>query len=481
MIFAAFQSDFLYNYGNNLNPQEVSMKPIEVVKSSARIVTNAGLAIVGKLLNKAGFYDKCNSLPVSQAHPETQISYSDIFATAIGSLCSGNPSFEATREFDDDKAFYQDALGIERIPSAERLRQRLDQAASEELTRGFELHNGIRDINLAILKQEDVRISPLPNGDIPVDGDVTPYDESKSHKEGVFRTYKGFDGYAPMDAHIGTEGHFINTDFRIGKQHSQNGTPVFLIETIDLCNRLTGNKTLLFRLDSGNDSVENIGIIMERGHHFIIKRNPRSESKEEWLALAKKYAPIQEHPREGKTVYTGSTWKTVSYTGMDGQVKTQTLRIVFEVIERTIDRDGQVLLIPEIELGSWWDNTGLPDKEVIEYYHQHGTMEQYHSELKTDMDMERLPSGKFATNRLVHELSMIAYNILRILGDLLCDAPDVPMRGKASRRRLRTVITHIIQTPARIISHARKIQMDVGSSNVWADTFIWLYNKICTA
>ena len=454
------------------------MKAIEIVKTSTRIVTNAGLFLVGKILENAGFHSKCNALPVSVAHPESQITCADVFATAIGSLCSGNSTFESAREFNNDQTFYQEALGVGRIPSAERLRQRLDQAAIEEETKGYELHKNIRDINLSILQQENARISPLPNGDIPVDCDVTPYDESKSHKEGVSRTYKGFDGYAPMDAHIGTEGHFINTDFRIGKQHSQNGTPAFLIETIDICNRLT-EKPLLFRMDSGNDSAENMGIIMERGHHFIIKRNPRSESKEGWLSLAKECAPIHEQPREGKDVYVGSSWKQITYVGMDGQVKCETVRVVFEITERTIDKYGQLLMVPDIEFNSWWDNTGLSDKDVIEYYHQHGTMEQYHSELKTDMDMERLPSGKFATNRLVHELSMIAYNILRILGDHLCNAPKVPMRGRACRRRLRTVITHIIQMPARIISHARKIKMDVGSSNAWADAFIWLYCTVC--
>ena len=455
------------------------MNIIEVVKTPARIVANAGLSLVGHLLDKVDFRAKCNALPVSVAHPEAQISCADIFATVIGNMCSGNPSYESVREYDDDQSFYQNALGIERFPSAERLRQRLDQAAIEEETKNYELHTNIRDINLSVLQQENARISPLPNGDIPVDCDVTPYDESKSHKEGVSRTYKGFDGYAPMDAHIGIEGHFINTDFRVGKQHSQNGTPAFLIETIDICNRLT-DRTLLFRMDSGNDSAENMGIIMERGHHFIIKRNPRSESKENWLALAKKHAPIHEQPRKGKDVYIGSSWKTISYAGMDGQAKCKTVRIVFEITERTIDKYGQILLFPDIEFNSWWDNTGLSDKDVIEYYHQHGTMEQYHSELKTDMDMERLPSGKFATNRLIHELSMIAYNILRILGDHLCNAPNVPMRGRVNRRRLRTVITHIIQLPARIISHARSIKMDVGSSNAWADAFIWLYNTVCT-
>lgn len=49
-------------------------------------------------------------------------------------------------------------------------------------------------------------------------------------------------------------------------------------------------------------------------------------------------------------------------------------------------------------------------------YHAHGESEQYHSELRTDMDVERLPSGKFETNELVLELSLIAYNILRMMG-----------------------------------------------------------------
>ena len=53
---------------------------------------------------------------------------------------------------------------------------------------------------------------------------------------------------------------------------------------------------------------------------------------------------------------------------------------------------------------------------MIELYHQHGTSEQFHSEIKSDMDLERLPSGKFATNALVLSLGQVAYNILRLCG-----------------------------------------------------------------
>jgi len=59
-------------------------------------------------------------------------------------------------------------------------------------------------------------------------------------------------------------------------------------------------------------------------------------------------------------------------------------------VERTIDRFGQRLLVPEIEIEGWWTTLDLPMKQVIGLYEDHGTSEQFHSEIKSDMDMERL-------------------------------------------------------------------------------------------
>jgi hypothetical protein len=85
------------------------------------------------------------------------------------------------------------------------------------------------------------------------------------------------------------------------------------------------------------------------------------------------------------------------------------------MMQKTI-ADGQLLLIPELKVNTWWTSLKEPEKEIIELYHDHGQSEQYHSELKTDMDLKRLPSGKFATNKLVLELALLAYNILRLIG-----------------------------------------------------------------
>jgi len=62
----------------------------------------------------------------------------------------------------------------------------------------------------------------------------------------------------------------------------------------------------------------------------------------------------------------------------------------------------------------------------------------------TDMMVEHLPSGKFDTNELVLELTVIAYNILRMLGQETIHQGKAPSKRIVSRKRIRTVIQNII-------------------------------------
>ena len=391
-------------------------KNIIVEFTNERIIPASGLAVVGALLGKSGFIKKLNRMDVTSNRSQHQIKNGDIVLTYLGMLCMGKPYFEAVHEMDDDKDFYKTALA---------------------------------------------------NGLAPVDIDVTPMDNSKSKKEGVSRTYKGFDGYAPMMAYIGTEGYAINFELREGKQHCQKGTVEFLQETITLCHKLT-DKPLLIRLDSGNDSIDNVAVLMDAGCFFIIKRNLRRESMDDWFEMAKQYCQNVNSPREGKTVYIGSDWKTVTSKQFN---KEFTLRTGYEITERTIDKYGQFNLVPDVEVETWWTNLGDPDEEIIRLYHAHGECEQFHSEVKTDMDLERLPSGKFATNALILELGMIAYNILRMIGQGTIGERAPRQKRNVKRRRLRTVISNLIMLAGYVTMHARQLIIGLGKSNVWRHIF----------
>ena len=391
-------------------------KNIIVEFTNERIIPASGLAVVGALLGKSGFIKKLNRMDVTSNRSQHQIKNGDIVLTYLGMLCMGKPYFEAVHEMDDDKDFYKTALA---------------------------------------------------NGLVPVDIDVTPMDNSKSKKEGVSRTYKGFDVYAPMMAYIGTEGYAINFELREGKQHCQKGTVEFLLETIKLCHKLT-DKPLLIRLDSGNDSIDNVAVLMDTGCFFIIKRNLRRESTDDWFEMAKQYCQNVNSPRDGKTVYIGSDWKTVTSKQFN---KEFTLRTGYEITERTIDKYGQFNLVPDVEVETWWTNLGDPDEEIIRLYHAHGECEQFHSEVKTDMDLERLPSGKFATNALILELGMIAYNILRMIGQGTIGGRAPRQKRDVKRRRLRTVISNLIMLADHVTMHARQLIIGLGKSNVWRHIF----------
>ncbi len=268
-------------------------KNIIIEFTDERIIPASGLAVVGAVLGKSNFIKQLNRMDVTANRSQHQIKNGDIILTYLGMLCMGRPCFEAVHEMDDDKAFYQAALGITRsIPSEETLRQRMDDI-------GDSLRKTILNENVTMLLANKIQPTALPNGLVPVDIDVTPMDNSKSKKEGVSRTYKGFDGYAPMMAYIGTEGYAINFELREGKQHCQKGAVEFLQETIRLCRQLT-DRPLLIRLDSGNDSIDNVAVLIEEGCFLLSNEISAVKAKMAGLIWQNNTARMLQSPERGK-------------------------------------------------------------------------------------------------------------------------------------------------------------------------------------
>ena len=97
--------------------------------------------------------------------------------TYLGLLAQGQNDFDAIEAFRDDP-FFALSLGLAHVPSSPTLRRHIHCDPIRIGTKEF----------------------------VPVDIDVSPFDNSKTHKEGVSRTYKGSHGYAPIFAFLGHEG-----------------------------------------------------------------------------------------------------------------------------------------------------------------------------------------------------------------------------------------------------------------------------------
>ncbi len=331
----------------------------------------------------------------------------------------------------------------------------------------------INQANTNLLKHEVFgKIETQYQDYIPLDVDVSPLDNSRTKKEKCSYTYKGHDGFAPMLAYIGSEGHMLNSELRPEAQHCQLGTPEFLQECIELTDSLGISDQVLLRLDSGNDAAGNFYVI-HSVYKYIIKHNLRKECLEQWLALAKRVGKATEI-REGKMYDTGTT----SHRIPGNRADLPTVEIAFEVTERTIDRKGNSLLLPELEVNTYWTN--LPDDPefIIDLYHNHGKSEQFHSELKTDMDVERLPSGSFATNELVLRFSMLSFNALKTIGiDAVSLKAYAPIKMNIKRRRIKSVMQDIIYSACKYVISGGYHKVKFGCDCAWYAVISRLYEK----
>lgn len=135
--------------------------------------------------------------------------------------------------------------------------------------------------------------------------------------------------------------------------------------------------------------------------------------------------------------------------------------MAIEATVRTILANGQYLLGEgEIDLSSYWTNLPCTVKECVQLYHDHATSEQFHGELKSDMGIELLPSGKMTTNALIPGLASIAFNILRFIGDAAHKTPEKESDQK--RMRLRNVLLFFIKIGCKVVKHANTWRLKVS-------------------
>ena len=403
------------------------------------LTSHAGLPAFAQVLQAARLRAACG--PSLKTIPDA-----DIFTTATALLALGKCDFEAVSAYRDDSSFAR-LLGLKRLPSAEILRQRLDQAPPEV------------DAKLAAanIRMLEAHAQPLAgkHGFVPLDVDSSPMDNSGTHREGVSWTYKGFEGYHPLFCYLGEQGYLLAQQLRPGSQHPQNEFIPFFKQAVAWARRLTDGR-LLARLDGAHDAEDTLATCLDECVEFILRYNPRGRDAEElWRGLG----PERVHFASGPGYDTAILEERRLLA--DGR----SVRLICLVTRKTADRE-QLLLKPEYEIEGFWTSLNLPVEEVVDLYQAHATCEQFHSELKSDIGLERFPSGKFATNQHILSCAQLAFNALRLLGERMKEnRPFLPKRLRELgqvRFRLRTVMQILLYHAAVLTQHARALTLKLG-------------------
>jgi len=426
---------------------------IKIQTTTETIESKGGLILAGKIAKKAGLA-RIKSAFVNNA--------AAIIVSLFGLMMEGKSDFESMGE-KRGSLFFKEALTLPYVYAKETVRLYLEQMAAD----ADGVIEQLRESSAQIIRQAPLHGLWIQGRHyLPVDIDTTTMDNSKTKKEGVSRTYQGFDGFHPILAYIGKEGYMLDLELRPGSQHCQKGTVEFIE---GLKRRLRGIQSggrLLFRMDGGNDSFETLKAVTGEGRYCIIKRNKRRENDEKWLKMAKRHGK-RVASREGKKAWVG----TVGIHPRKKDAVLEDVICVFEVIERKTDSQGNRYLFPEIEVNTWWTNLSCGAEKVIELYHGHATSEQFHSELKSDMGVERLPSGKLAVNKIVLAVAMNAYNALKLLGQKSMETKN---SKKLKRKRLGKVIRDLICVAGKLVKHGGELIFKMNEKDPVLPVFLRL-------
>ena len=415
---------------------------------------------MGPIIKKIGF-------DFTDSEAKREMKKPEVLRAMAGLFVQGRSSFEEISLFRHD-SFFADTLKLPYVPAPETLRLYMEQVAGN-----YEYaQERIQQSNTQLLNMNDLIPVKTPLGSYTiVDIDVSPLNNSKSNKEGVSRTYKGYDGFAPTFSYISAKGYVLACDLRIGKQHCQKDTPQFITRNLAILENLNLEHPVLFRLDGGYDAASTLKVLANSGHFFLVRHNLRKESTLSWLDIAKAEGTVT-YESSHKTVYTGfHTGRTPA-----GDDSIPAMDLVFKVTERYKDAEGNPLLINDIEVEAFWTNLYEDPCTVIALYRDHGTSEQFHSELKSDMGIERLPSGKFVVNALLLQIAMISFNVLRMIGQCALAFPALlPYPAKGKRKRLRKVIDDLIRVACKVVSHARVRYIKLWDKDPWLPVFSQLH------
>ena len=116
-------------------------------------------------------------------------------------------------------------------------------------------------------------------------------------------------------------------------------------------------------------------------------------------------------------------------------------------------------------------NQSSPLVEAEKTHWGHAVIEQVFSDLKAG-PLAHLPSKSFNANAAWLAIATIAFNLTRALG--------VTAGGRYARAETATIRAHLIHTPARVATSARRIRLHLPTRWPWASSWQRLWTAVMT-
>ena len=307
---------------------------------------------------------------------------------------------------------------------------------------------------------------PVPTATLDMDATLI-----ESDKQEALFCYKGFKGYQPLNMWWSEQDVVVHTEFRDGNVPASFELLRFLKESIE---NLPSVEKVYLRSDTAgyehkllkycNSGKSRFGRI-EFAISCDVTPSFRSSVMEttKWNMLYKEF--------EGKLYPSNQEWAEVCFipnkAGFSKKDEPYRYIAIREVLYDQMPLPGleeKDYPFPVMDMGKRYKVFGMVTNMVMEggelirwQRKRCGKSEEAHSIMKTDFAGGRMPSDRFGANAAWWWIMILSLNLNSILKSLVLDKSYKTKRMKAIRFSL-------INIPARIIEHARKLIVRLSNS-----------------
>lgn len=336
-------------------------------------------------------------------------------------------------------------LGLNVMPSASTLSRYLAGISKESVTQYRSLS---KNIVLERLKKE--RLNRIT---LDFDGSVIStarYAEGAA--VGFNKIKKGQRSYYPLYCSVAQTGQILDVHHRPGNVHDSNGAETFILDCIRSVKDSLPKSTIELRMDSAFFSEEIVQALVNEGVEFSIsvpfaryaELKDLIEQRQRWRSM------------DNTTSFFKTSWKPKSWENK--------AEFIFVRQLKKIQHKGPVqldLFTPydyEYDFSVIVSNKIIKPKKVLAFHHGRGSQEGLFAELKTQNQMDYVPTRNLNGNKIYLISTPISHNINREMQMIVNERK----RGTTEKRKALWIFEKIDTFRKKILQRAGRITFPQG-------------------
>ncbi len=300
--------------------------------------------------------------------------------------------------------------------------------------------------------------------DILLDADSTKTDTYGKQEGAAWIHHYSQNGYHPFVINEYTSKTLVGAWLRPGSTYSADEAEPIMAEVLKRLPDSTADgriRTIMFRGDAAFYSGDLMDLF--EGRFNPVRYAIRAKGTDKLESLCQDAYDSSDHEEDSTYTSAKPFYGEIRYQ-MSNSSKSR--RVCFKLYfteEEDEKGQAQLLLIPHI----FAVITNIEDmtvKQVIDFYCQRGSSENYTKELKSDFMANTLSHRSFEANAFEFLLKCLAYNLFHFFQFRVMEGADQNMTCGSFRKKYQKVAS-------RLSFHARSVHLKIASSFRHADRF----------